>query len=313
MNVILIPSRLGKGRHVSLSARQVWLLSAVLLGVLPVFFGVLSYHIQSLLSAPALLREPAYLQRQEQLLIAERQALEAARRNAETHLNALAQRVGHLQAQLLRLNALGGRLVQRAGLDKREFNFAEEPAVGGPEAAQALRTTVPDFLQALDTLSRQLEVKSERLQLVETVLLDRQLQAAVSPLGWPVDGGWVSSGFGLRADPFTGQRMMHEGVDIANRMGSTIYAVGGGVVSYAGPKAGYGLLVEINHGNGQSTRYAHAKSLLVKEGDKVAKGQAIALVGSSGRSTGAHVHFEVLYNGHAINPQGYLRQVAAKP
>ncbi len=175
MNVILIPSRLGKGRHVSLSARQVWLLSAVLLGVLPVFFGVLSYHIQSLLSAPALLREPAYLQRQEQLLIAERQALEAARRNAETHLNALAQRVGHLQAQLLRLNALGGRLVQRAGLDKREFNFAEEPAVGGPEAAQALRTTVPDFLQALDTLSRQLEVKSERLQLVETVLGDRQL------------------------------------------------------------------------------------------------------------------------------------------
>ena len=209
------------------------------------------------------------------------------------------------------VNALGSRLVQRAGLDKREFNFAEEPAVGGPEAAQALRTTVPDFLQTLDTLSRQLEAKSERLELVETVLLDRQLQASVAPLGWPVDGGWVSSGFGLRADPFTGARMLHEGVDIANRLGSPIHAMGGGVVTHAGLKEGYGLLVEINHGNGQTTRYAHARTLLVKEGDKVDKGQAIALVGSSGRSTGAHVHFEVLQNGRAVNPQGFLR--VAKP
>ncbi|HLQ25160.1 MAG TPA: M23 family metallopeptidase, partial [Acidiferrobacterales bacterium] len=312
MNIILIPRRLANGRHISLSTRQVWLLGLVFVVALPAFFGVVSYQIQTLLTVPAALRQPEYLQRQEQLLISERQALEAARRNAETHLNALAQRVGHLQAQLLRLNALGSRLVQRAGLDKREFNFAEEPAVGGPEAAQALRTTVPDFLQTLDTLSRQLEVKSERLEQVETVLLDRQLQAAVTPLGWPVEGGWVSSGFGLRADPFTGQRMLHEGVDIANRMGSPIYAMGGGLVTHAGPKTGYGLLVEINHGNGQSTRYAHAKTLLVKAGDKVDKGQAIALVGSSGRSTGAHVHFEVLQNGLAVNPASYLRQ-AAKP
>ncbi len=289
-----------------------WLLGFVFLLVLPLFFGVLSYQIQTLLAVPAALRQPEYLKRQEQLLISERQALEAARRNAETHLNALAQRVGHLQAQVLRLNALGSRLVQRAGLDKREFNFAEDPAVGGPETAQALRTTVPDFLQTLDTLSRQLEAKSERLELVETVLLDRQLQASVAPLGWPVDGGWMSSGFGLRADPFTGQRMLHEGVDIANRLGSPIHAMGGGVVTYAGQKTGYGLLVEINHGNGQTTRYAHARTLLVKEGDKVDKGQAIALVGSSGRSTGAHLHFEVLQNGRAVNPAGYLRQ-AAKP
>jgi len=312
MNIILIPSRLANGRHISLSRRQVWLLGLVFLLALPLFFGVVSYQIQTLLAVPAALRQPEYLKRQEQLLISERQALEAARRNAETHLNALAQRVGHLQAQVLRLNALGSRLVQRAGLDKREFNFAEDPAVGGPETAQALRTTVPDFLQTLDTLSRQLEAKSERLELVETVLLDRQLQASVAPLGWPVDGGWMSSGFGLRADPFTGQRMLHEGVDIANRLGSPIHAMGGGVVTYAGQKTGYGLLVEINHGNGQTTRYAHARTLLVKEGDKVDKGQAIALVGSSGRSTGAHLHFEVLQNGRAVNPAGYLRQ-AAKP
>jgi murein DD-endopeptidase MepM/ murein hydrolase activator NlpD len=307
MNIILVPRRLANGRHISLSTRQVWLLGVLFLVALPAVFGVISYRIQALLTAPASLREPAYLQRQEQLLISERQTLEAARRNAETHLNALAQRVGHLQAQVLRLNALGSRLVQRAGLDKREFNFAEDPAVGGPETAQALRTTVPDFLNTLDTLSRQLEAKSERLELMETVLLDRQLQAAVAPLGWPVEGGWVSSGFGLRADPFTGQRMLHEGVDIANRLGSPIHAMGGGVVTHAGAKDGYGLLIEINHGNGQSTRYAHARTLLVKEGDKVDKGQAIALVGSSGRSTGAHVHFEVLQNGRAVDPQRYLR------
>jgi murein DD-endopeptidase MepM/ murein hydrolase activator NlpD len=321
MNIILIPSRLANGRYISLSTRQVWLLAVVFIGILPVFIGAISYYIQTLLAAPALLH------RQDLLLISERQALEAAQRNSETyplnaesraleatrrsaeiHLNALAQRVGQLQAQLLRLNALGGRLVQRAGLDKREFNFAEEPAVGGPEASQGLRTTVPDFLQALDTLSRQLEAKSGRLELLETVLQDQQFQAAVAPSGWPVNGGWVSSGFGLRADPFTGKQQVHEGVDIVNRLGSIIRAVGGGVVTHAGPKAGgYGLMVEISHGNGQSTRYAHAQTLLVKVGDKVEKGRAIALVGSTGRSTSAHLHFEVLQNGRAINPQRYLR------
>jgi murein DD-endopeptidase MepM/ murein hydrolase activator NlpD len=325
MNIILIPSRLANGRHISLSTRQVWLLAVVFIGILPVFLGLLSYHIRVLLVASV------PVQQQSLLLVSERQALEAAQRNSETyplnaesraleatrrsaeiHLNALTQRVGRLQAQLLRLNALGSRLVQRAGLDKREFNFAEEPAVGGPEASQDLHTTVPDFLQALDTLSRQLEAKSGRLELLETVLLDREFQAAVAPFGWPVNGGWVSSGFGVRADPFTGKQQVHEGVDIVNRLGSIIHAVGGGVVTHAGPKqGGYGLLVEISHGNGQSTRYAHAQRLLVKVGDKVEKGQAIALVGSTGRSTSAHLHFEVLQNGRAINPRRYL--LAAKP
>ena len=119
------------------------------------------------------------------------------------------------------------------------------------------------------------------------------------PTGWPTEGGWVSSGFGQRSDPFTGRTAIHEGVDIASRFGSTIKAMGGGVVSYAGDKDGYGCTVEINHGNGYTTRYAHCKSTLVRVGDRVTKGQGVALVGTTGRSTGPHLHFEVLRDGKA--------------
>lgn len=307
MNIILLPGRLANGRHISLNGRQAVLALIVGLAVLPALMGVLAYRIQALIDPPGQPRPPAYLQEQERLLTAERQRLAQARRSAETHLNALAQRLGHLQAQLLRLNALGSRLAQLSGLDKREFNFAETPAVGGPARA-ALSPRVPDFLQALDNLGREIDHKNERLGLLERVLAERQLQAAVTPLGWPVQGGWMSSGFGLRVDPFTGQTMFHEGVDIANRLGSPIHAMGAGIVSYAGHRDGYGLVVEINHGRGEGTRYAHARNVLVKSGDKVDKGQVIALVGTSGRSTGPHLHFEILRNDRPVDPQSYLRQ-----
>jgi len=142
---------------------------------------------------------------------------------------------------------------------------------------------------------------------LETLLLDRKLTAAVTPSGWPVEGGWVSSGYGQRADPFTGHQSYHEGVDIASRLGSSILAMGDGVVSHAGEKVGYGIMVEVTHESGLITRYAHILATLVKVGDRVAKGQAIARVGSTGRSTGPHLHFEVVKNGVAVNPARYLR------
>jgi murein DD-endopeptidase MepM/ murein hydrolase activator NlpD len=311
MNLILVPRSAGRGRHISLSPGQLLLLSVVMLVALPLVLGTVSYKIAGALDSTSGNRDPEYIQRQAALLSNERQMIEQARRDADMHLNALAQRLGHMQAELLRLNALGQRLSRMAGLDKREFDFSVEPAMGGPEASRGLSSlAVPDFVKTLERVSGQIEHKSERLAALESTLMDKQLHAAVYPAGWPTDGGWVSSGFGLRSDPFTGRTAYHEGVDIASRFGSSIKAMGGGVVSYAGEKDGYGLTVEVTHGNGYTTRYAHCKAVLVRVGDRIAKGQEVALVGTTGRSTGPHLHFEVLRDGKAVNPASYLKSAS---
>jgi murein DD-endopeptidase MepM/ murein hydrolase activator NlpD len=308
MNVILVPKTYGKGRNISLSHYHVTILSLVLFLFVPLVMGTVTYKIHALLSDPATQHSPEYLQDQERLLAAQRQEVEVMRRNAEIHLNALAQRLGYMQAQMLRLNALGQRLTSMANLDKREFDFSEAPAMGGPETPTPVSgLTFDDLSKSIDGFAQTMEKKGQRLTVMESLLMDRQLQASVYPGGWPTQGGWMSSGFGLRSDPFTGHKAYHEGVDIASRLGSAIKAMGGGVVSYAGPKEGYGNLVEINHGNGVSTRYGHASTVLVKVGDRVRKGQEIALIGSSGRSTGPHVHFEVIRDGRPVNPESYLR------
>jgi len=308
MNVIFVPRSSGRGRNFSLSSIQLLILAVVVLIALPSVISVVAYKVASYLDPVAGTREPEFIRQQAVLLTAERQAVEQARRDAELHLNALAQRLGHMQAELLRLNALGQRLAKMSGLDKREFDFTLAPAMGGPEAARNLSSvSVPDFLKQLEQVSGQIGRKSERLAALESTLLDKQLHAAVHPVGWPTDGGWVSSGFGLRSDPFTGRTAYHEGVDIASRFGSVIKAMGGGVVSYAGQKDGYGLTVEITHGSGYTTRYAHCSAVLVRVGDRVDKGQDVAQIGSSGRSTGPHLHFEVLRDNKPVNPGTYLK------
>jgi murein DD-endopeptidase MepM/ murein hydrolase activator NlpD len=304
VNIILIPNSVGKGRHLCLGPQHVLILGIVLLLVLPVTIGFTAYEINGLLTRR---HDPASILNRYQRFDSEYSAVDSARREAAAHLDALAQRVGYLQAQMMRLNALGSRLTRMAGLDRREFNFNEEPAVGGPEIGAAARDSVPDFLQSLNQLATNIEQKSAKLNALESFMLDRKLNAEVTPRGWPVTGGWISSGFGRRADPFTGRTAFHEGVDIADRAGSPIRAMGAGVVSWAGPRDGYGLLVEINHGNGQFTRYGHASLILVKVGDRVEKGQPLALVGTTGRSTGPHLHFEVIRNGHPVNPVAYLQ------
>ncbi len=308
MNVILVPKSHRRGMNISLSHYHVVTLSVLLLLIFPLVMGTITYKIQDMLNDRSGARSAEFVQQQEHLLASQRQEIESVRSNAEIHLNALAQRLGYMQAQMLRVNALGQRLTRMANLDKREFDFSEDPAMGGPENPSAVANPpVDDFMKSIEDLAADMDKKAQSLSVMENLLMDRQLQAAVFPSGWPTDGGWMSSGFGLRADPFTGRKAYHEGVDIASRMGSPIKAMGGGVVSFAGEKEGYGYMVEINHGNGVSTRYAHSSELLVKVGDRVQKGQKIALVGSSGRSTGPHVHFEVLRDGHAVDPQSYLQ------
>ncbi|MGW8227565.1 MAG: M23 family metallopeptidase [Gammaproteobacteria bacterium] len=241
----------------------------------------------------------------------QRLKVEEARRNAEENMDALALRLGNLQAHVIRLDALGERLTSMAKLDNGEFNFERPPAQGGPEDASkdsAINSiTVPDFLKSLDELSNQLKDRNQQLSVLEDMLMTRNLEAEVVPAGRPITRGWLSSYFGKRTDPFTGRNAHHAGIDFAGKLGSDVVAVAAGVVTYAGKRTGYGNLVEINHGKGYATRYGHNSEINIKVGETVKKGQVIAKMGSTGRSTGPHVHFEVLYNGRAVNPIKYIQ------
>jgi len=230
-------------------------------------------------------------------------------RQVRENINALTARLGVLQAQVIRLNALGKRLVNMAGLEKGEFDFGSPPPQGGPEQPNVLAEKplpLPSLKQSVDQLNQQLDDRQEQLSVLETMYRHRNLLDEVLPKGRPVGDGWISSYFGYRTDPFNGRREWHPGVDIAGKLGEPVVAVAAGIVTYAGKHGGYGNLVQINHGNGFVTRYGHNSKVLVKVGETVSKGQEIALMGSTGRSTGPHVHFEVWRSGRVVNPIKYL-------
>lgn len=305
MNIIIISEGVRKGRPACLTHRQL-LLIALTVVLLPIVLGFVTFRINDLITRHSNPEDRVAAYSKE--LAQQKRSLEIAKREAATHLNALTRRMGQLQAQVLRLNALGGRLTRMAGLDRREFNFDSEVGQGGPESDTAGASI--EVSASLVRLSDEIKTSEARLRALETLLLDRRLTDAVTPTGWPADGGFVSSGFGHRADPFSGRVAYHEGVDIASKLGSPIRALADGVVAYTGEKSNYGRTVEINHGNGLTTRYAHAHSVLVKVGDTVKRGDTVALVGSTGRSTGPHIHLEVLKDGRPVNPTKYLRHSA---
>lgn len=243
-----------------------------------------------------------------------RRDLDNARIRFSEEADVIGARVGQLQAQVVRLNALGERLVTLAGLPETEFNFTQLPALGGPAepldaATEANGRGAIDQAQVKDMLARlgeELQADTQRLAVLESLIQDRDLVGRLAPTGWPSEGGWISSSFGARRDPFTGKMTAHKGVDIANELGAPILSAADGVVTFSGNRAGFGRLVEINHGSGYVTRYAHAQALEVSTSDRVARGEAIATVGRSGRATGPHLHFEVLFNGQHIDPKTLL-------
>jgi murein DD-endopeptidase MepM/ murein hydrolase activator NlpD len=238
----------------------------------------------------------------------QRQQVLNARRDLQERLDALASRVGQMNAHMIRLDALGRRLTEMANLDKGEFNFDSEPAVGGPEGiVEGAVAVSPDLTSMLDDLTRQIKDRERQLSVLESLISTRNLNRQIVPDGKPVMQGWISSYFGFRTDPFTGRNAYHKGLDFAAPAGSQAVAVASGVVTYAKERFGYGRVVEINHGNGYVTRYAHNQKLLVQAGDTVKKGQPIALIGSTGRSTGPHLHFEVLKQGRQIDPMAFVR------
>lgn len=221
---------------------------------------------------------------------------------------ALTVKVADLQSHLLRLNALGERLADEANIPKDEFNMVTMPSSGGPAQQEAVvsKFSLAELEKQLLLMDESINHKENQLRLLESVALGHHIENNSYLSGRPIGKGWLSSYYGVRKDPFTGKPTMHKGVDFAGKEDAPVFATGSGVITYAGERWGYGNLIEIDHGTGFKTRYGHNKAHLVAVGDVVSKGQEIALMGSTGRSTGPHVHYEILHNGKQINPTKYV-------
>ncbi len=232
--------------------------------------------------------------------------IEDLRQESDASVEALSSRLGMLQAHVNRLDALGQKLILMAKIENGEFDFSQTPAVGGPESLNQTSVNSSEIHNAIDQLSASLSDRENQLTVLEELLLSRNLLKEVSPSGRPIVKGWLSSYYGMRNHPISGRKEMHKGIDFASKMGGGVIAVAKGVVTFAGTRYGYGKVIDINHGNSYTTRYGHNSKLLVSVGDTVEKGFQIAEIGSSGRSTGPHVHFEVLKNGRQVNPMKFI-------
>ncbi|MGE5625189.1 MAG: M23 family metallopeptidase [Bacillota bacterium] len=300
---LIVFTRFGHSRHVNLAHPLVWgSLASVLLMLLAGMFTA-GYFTAAHVASVRLAADPVRVE-----LKAQADEITRTKRQAQADVDALSGKVAELQAHIMRLDAMGAQLTTLAGLKRGEFNFSTQPPEGGPENSGPVQhTAMPDFLTSLDQLSAEVQDREQKLGVLENLFLNRNVQLAAQPAGPPVTGGYISSTFGMRIDPFSGDLSMHSGMDFAGSEGEAVEAVAAGVVTWAGDRSGYGNMVEIDHGNGYATRYGHNQTILVHVGEIVKKGQEIALMGSTGRSTGPHVHFEVLYNGLAVDPAKFVK------
>ena len=310
MNIIIVSNRLGQTRQLSLSLLnwRLWLpVAASVFAFGSTLFWV-GYRVAPVSQSVAYSAGVTSLWQRE--IDRQRVQITSTREAFDDNINALAYRLGELQAHMARLNAVGQRLVEMARLDPAEFDFGVTPAVGGPDELSEIGSgmrSLDQFTSSLDEFASRLDERERQMRVLQDLLVASRLQEQVRPSGYPVLRGYMTSGYGWRDDPFTGRSAMHKGVDFAARRGADVITVAAGIVTSAGERNGYGIMVEINHGNGYVTRYGHNSKVLVQPGDRVLKGQRIALVGSTGRSTGPHVHFEVLKNKEVVNPAQYIR------
>jgi len=240
-------------------------------------------------------------------LEAQKQGISQLEKSSRRDLDALALQLGQLQAQATRLNALGQRLAKVGKLEDGEFDFNRVPAMGGAEDPNASSHSLNfDLAGEIAQLRGRFDHEEMQLTVLEDMLLDRKVDNALLPSGYPVTAGYIGSGYGARTDPISGESEHHLGLDFDAPQGTEIKAVADGVVSWNGERSGYGNVVEIDHGNGYMTRYAHNQKNLVVVGQRVHAGQVIARVGETGRATGPHCHFEVWLHGKAVNPLTYV-------
>ena len=302
MNIILVSGKLTKARNITLALPHLMAAGFALLALVVALAFGLQY---------VMLRYASHLDNPllDRLILSTQQKQNA---KLETYLrenlDAMAIKLGEMQARLLRLDTLGERLAKVAGFKPQDFMFDQPPAQGGAVSAlPAYQMSLPDLGQQLDRLNQQLDDRSEKLSVLDSLMIFDSAQKKLTPSVIPVTGGWYSSNFGWRIDPFTGLRAFHEGMDFMAEVGEPVHAAAGGVVVYSDLHPQYGNMIEIDHGNGLSTRYAHLSQRLVKVGDVVLSGGEIGKVGSTGRATGPHLHLEVRQNGAPLNPARFLR------
>lgn len=308
MNIILVSDSLAKSRIVTISQSQIIMaalgfVSAGFMFALGTYWVTMKYavdiqnpFIQSLISTLT------------------QQKTAQAEKEMREQMNSLAIKLGELQARLLRLDAFGERLGKAANIKPSEFRFSETPGQGGPAPSEAMsgELSYPDFNERLAAISRALDDRADKLGVYDSILMQGRLAAKAVPTTMPVPIGYFSSNFGYRIDPFNGRSAFHTGVDFIAAAGSPILAAAGGVVSVAELHSEYGKMIDVNHDNGLTTRYAHLSNIKVKAGDIVLKGQHIGDLGATGRATGPHLHFEVRENSVPLNPNRFLHFARAQ-
>jgi len=300
LQIIFVDRRLSRARTLTLTRlRMVTLVAAFSLLIMAAVAGLfaLVFRLAADAEVPAV---------QNVVSLVMRDQAERNEQYVQNNVTAMAKMLGDVQARLLRLDALGERVAKLAGIRPEEFNFRELPGRGGPLGADARPLSLRELQDQVARVGQGVEQRADYMDVVESELVASQARDALLPHGTPLIEGFVGSGYGMRNDPFTGEWTMHTGVDFAAPIGTPIFAAAGGVVVGAEQHPQFGNRVEIDHGKGLSTMYAHASRMLVKNGDIVRKGQKIAEVGTTGRSTGPHLHFEVHVNGAPQNPSRYL-------
>ena len=302
MNIILVSGKLAKARTLTLTIPHLIFGSAATLMVFMILAFGLQYYM---LRYAASLKTPLL---NTLLLSAQQEQNDKMQDYLRENLNAMAAKLGQMQAQLLRLDTLGERLARTAGFKPQEFMFEQLPSRGG--AASTLPTynlSLGELSRQVDMMTRQMDDRTEKLGILDSLMIFDSAKKKLLPSVLPIEGGWYSSNFGWRIDPFSGMRAFHEGMDFMAEIGTAIHAAAGGVVIYSDFHPQYGNMIEIDHGNDLVTRYAHASKRAVKTGDVVLSGSKIGEVGNTGRSTGAHLHFEVRQRGTPLNPARFLR------
>jgi len=306
VKVVLIHNRKGVRKTIRVQGWAKLAMSLCLLGV-PLSAGIF-LGIQLGGGKIGLLLEQNIENLQDEL-VSQREQLEETRQAADRQVHAMTLKLAEMKARLVRLDAVGERLTAMAKLDDGEFDFNELPPMGGPEYKDHFQAAAgSDIHQLFNELQFQIDSREHQLAVLESLLINRQLSEDSTIAGRPVEKGWVSSSYGTRTDPFTGRKSWHNGIDFAGKPGANVVAVASGVVTWSSKYNHYGNMVEIDHGEGFVTRYAHNQENKVKVGDLVQRGQVIATVGSTGRSTGPHLHFEVYKHGRSVDPSTYIRK-----